>query len=536
MTQESVDLHRLLVDRVQDYAIFALDIDGNILSWNAGAERLKGYTAEEIIGKHMSVFYSAEDRATEKPARELREAIATGRSEDEGWRVRKDGSVFWANVLITAVRADNGDLLGFAKVTRDLSERRIAEQELRVSEERFRLMVDSVKDYAIFMLDPTGHIATWNTGAQRINGYSASEIVGKHFSIFYPPEEADAKPAHELAIALSAGKYEEEGWRLRKDGSYFMASVVITPLLTADGTLVGFAKITRDLTERHAAQDRVIASARRLAAEEAGRVAAEDRARELRVFADQLKTQATELERQSQAAERANRIKGEFLAAMSHELRTPLNAIGGYAQLMEMGIGGEVTDEQRLHLERIQRSQQHLLGIINDILNFSKIEAGQLEYDICPVPLCEVLDTAAAMIAPQVGENGIRVAVTQCPPEVVAKADRSKLEQILLNLLSNALKFTPNGGEIGLSAGIGNDHAWISVTDTGIGISEEDIGMIFAPFVQVGRSLASPKEGTGLGLAISRDLARAMGGDLTATSSKGAGSVFTLKLPLASAE
>ena len=527
------ELHRLLVDRVQDYAIFALDREGYILSWNVGAQRLKGYTEKEIVGKHLSVFYTPEDRASGKPARELKEAIELGRTEDEGWRVRKDGTLFWANVLITAVRSDGGELLGFAKVTRDLTERRRAEQELRDSEERFRLMIESVRDYAIFMLDPTGHVKTWNAGAERIKGYRADQIIGKHFSIFYPPDEAATKPAAELAIALSAGKYEEEGWRIRRDGSRFMASVVITPVKNANGALAGFAKVTRDLTERRAAQERAITAARRLAVEEANRAAAEMRAQELRVLAEQLRIQAMELERQSLAAEQANRVKGEFLAAMSHELRTPLNAIGGYAQLMEMGIGGQVTDEQRLHLERIRRSQQHLLGIINDILNFSRIEAGQLEYDIGPVPLCEALAAGAAMIEPQARDKGISVIIANCPPELAAKADRMKVEQILLNLLSNAMKFTAADGEIELNAGAGLDTTWISVRDTGVGVSPNHLEMIFSPFTQVGRSLASPKEGTGLGLAISRDLARAMNGDLTAVSEEGVGSTFTLTLPRA---
>ncbi|HEY7889440.1 MAG TPA: HAMP domain-containing sensor histidine kinase, partial [Steroidobacteraceae bacterium] len=187
--------------------------------------------------------------------------------------------------------------------------------------------------------------------------------------------------------------------------------------------------------------------------------------------------------------------------------------------------------EQRLHLERIRRSQQHLLGIINDILNFSRIEAGQLEYNYAPVPLCETLDAGAAMIEPQAREKGIRLIIGSCPPGVSARADRIKLEQVILNLLSNAMKFTSSGGEIELSAGVLESNVWISVRDTGIGVSAADLDRIFAPFMQVGRSLASPKEGTGLGLAISRDLARAMNGDLVAQSEEGVGSTFTLSLP-----
>jgi PAS domain S-box-containing protein len=526
------DLHRLLVSRVLDYAIFALDPHGNILSWNAGAERLKGYAPHEIIGRHFSVFYPPEDIAARKPERELEIAVAEGRVEDEGWRIRKDGTRFWANVLITALRDDNGVLVGFAKVTRDLTARRMAEDALRASEERFRLMVLSVKDYAIFMLDPTGHVATWNEGAHRINGYDADEIIGKYFAIFYPETDKSAgKPARELEVATSEGKFEEEGQRIRKDGSTFWASVVITPVYSVGGNLLGFAKVTRDLTERRAAEEKVLENARRLALEEGARGAAESRANELRTLAERLQIQSEELERRSAEAETANRAKSEFLAAMSHELRTPLNAIGGYAQLMQLGVSGPVTADQQLHLERIQRSQQHLLGIINDLLSFSRIEAGQIEYHFESLRLSEAIESVAAMIEPQARERKVRLARGSCPAEAAVNADRARFEQILINLLSNAIKFTPAGGDIEVACEASADDLCVSVRDNGIGIPQDQLERIFAPFAQVGRTLASPKEGTGLGLAISRDLARAMHGDLTVTSRLGHGSTFTLRLP-----
>ena len=406
--QETGNLHRLLVDRVVDYAIFALDPDGYVLSWNAGAERLKGYTADEIIGQHFSVFYPEKDLAADKPGTELRTAIETGRVEDEGWRIRKDGSRFWANVLITALKDDNGKLLGFAKVTRDLSTRRAAEEDLRQSEQRFRLLVQSVQDYAIFMLDPSGHIATWNDGAQKIKGYTASEIIGQHFSVFYPPEDV-AKTAHELRVAEETGKCEDEGWRIRKDGSRFWASVVITAIRDAKGRLAGFSKVTRDLTERRAAHDRAIEDARRLAAEEAARGAAEAQTQELRSLSEQLRTQSLELERRREEAETANRVKSEFLAAMSHELRTPLNAIGGYAQLIQLGLSGPVTEAQLQQLDRVQKSQQHLLSVINDILNYSRLEAGKVTYDIRPFPIREAVDAAAPIIEPLATRGGCRL-------------------------------------------------------------------------------------------------------------------------------
>ena len=245
---EGPGLYGLLVESVQDYAIFALDPSGHILSWNEGAFRLKGYTADEIIGRHFSIFYPPEDVARGKTAWELEVAARDGRVEDEGWRIRKDGSRFWANVVITALRDPSGALVGFGKVTRDLTERHKNEDELRQSEERFRLIVQNVRDYAIFMLDPQGYIETWNEGARRIKGYSEQEIIGRHFSTFYPREDVErGKPPRELEVAAREGRFEDEGWRIRKDGSSFWANVVITALRDARGRLVGYGKITRDL-------------------------------------------------------------------------------------------------------------------------------------------------------------------------------------------------------------------------------------------------------------------------------------------------
>jgi len=497
IAHETGELYRLLVESVDDYAIFALDPDGYILSWNAGAQRFKGYTADEAIGKHFSIFYPREKIEEGFPEFELKEAARVGRFEDEDWRIRKDGTRFWANVVITALRDAAGHLVGFGKVTRDLTERRLAEEALRESEERFRLLVQGVRDYAIFMLDPTGHITTWNTGAQRIKCYTSDEIIGKHFSIFYTPEDLESgKPARELEIATKTGVYEEEGWRLRKDGTRFWANVVITALYKPDGSLAGFAKVTRDLTERRAAQERAIETARKAA-----------------------------------ASDEANRTKSQFLAAMSHELRTPLNAIGGYTDLLAMGVRGPVSEEQLEDLQRIKRSQQHLLGIINDILNFSRVEAGQITYDYSTVPMSAVIETVGQMIEPQAAAKGLELAVHECPEAVAAWADKAKVEQILINLLSNAVKFTEQG-KVTLECDWHDSHrVSIAVSDTGVGIPPDHLEKIFEPFVQVGRSLTQSQEGTGLGLAISRDLARGMGGDIVVTSEPQKSSRFTLILP-----
>jgi PAS domain S-box-containing protein len=494
---ESTGLYRLLVERVRDYAIFALDTTGHVLSWNEGAQRVKGYRPDEIIGRHFSIFYPHGDIAINKPARELVIAIRDGRFEEEGWRIRKDGSRFWANVVITTLRDDAGVHVGFAKVTRDLTERRFAEEILRDSEQRFRLLVQSVRDYAIFMLDPRGVVATWNEGARAIKGYEDYEIIGRHFSVFYSAEDVDnGKPAWELREAAAKGSFEDEGWRYRKDGTPLWANVVITAVRNPAGELIGFAKVTRDLTERRASQERAISDARRVA-----------------------------------EAEVANHAKSEFLAAMSHELRTPLNAIGGYAELLEMGIGGPVTEQQQSYLARIRGSQQHLLGIISDLLNYSKIEAGQVTYDLTAVPIQNVMDTVLPLLAPQSEAKDIALTSEACPIDLSAIADQTKTEQIVLNLLSNAVKFTPEGGRVTVRCTDEGDHVRISVEDTGPGIPLDKHDAIFEPFVQLGRTRTSQHEGTGLGLAISRDLARAMGGDITIRSTMDVGSTLSLTLP-----
>ena len=530
---ESGELHRLLVATVRDYAIFALDPKGYILSWNAGAEQFKGYTAEEAIGQHFSIFYPPEIAARGHPEKELEEAALVGRFEEEGWRFRKDGTRFWANVVITALRGPTGRLVGFAKVTRDLTARRLADAALRESEQRFRLLVQGVQDYAIFMLEPNGTVATWNEGAYRIKGYTADEIIGKHMSVFYPEEDIVAgKVARELEAATRDGRFEDEGERVRKDGSRFWASVLITAIRDEEGTLVGFGKVTRDLTERRNAQLKEVEDARRIASEEAARHFAEEREEEARAQATQLHEQAIELEERSVEAQNANRAKSGFLAAMSHELRTPLNAIAGYTELLELGIGGPVTEQQVQHLKRIRISQQHLLRIINDILNFSRIEAGRITYTIRAVPMAEVTESVAHMMERQAEKRHITFARDACAGTLVAWADRAKVEQVLLNLLSNALKFTPSAGTVTLACRAVGTEALVEVHDTGVGIAADKLEAVFEPFVQVDRSLTSDHEGTGLGLAISRELARAMNGDVTVRSVIDAGSTFTLHLPL----
>jgi PAS domain S-box-containing protein len=363
----------------------------------------------------------------------------------------------------------------------------------------YQLMVEAVRDYAIFMLDPNGYVASWNTGAERIKGYSAAEIIGQHFSVFYPQEAvASGHPAHELEIAVAEGRFEEEGWRVKKDGGQFWANVVITAVRDEKGALIGFAKVTRDLTERRNAELKAQEDARRVT-----------------------------------VSETANVAKSTFLTAMSHELRTPLNAIGGYTELLTLGLGGPTTPEQLDYLDRIRRSQQHLLGIISELLNFSRIEAGTLPYDIGQLSLKQVIEGVVPLIEPQAEVKEIVLKTDVTTHDCLVLGDRAKVDQILLNLLSNAVKFTQSAGAVTVECNESGNVASIKVVDTGPGIPPDKLDAIFEPFVQLGRSLSSAHEGTGLGLAISRELARAMRGDLTVSSKLDVGSTFTLTLPRA---
>ena len=395
----------------------------------------------------------------------------------------------------------------------------------------YRVLVESVGDYAIFALDPTGHIVSWNPGAQRFKGYAASEIIGRHFSVFYPPDEVAArKPDIELEVASAEGRLEDEGWRIRKDGTRFWANVVITAMRGPDGELIGFAKVTRDLTQRREAELQAIEDARRLAAEEALRRAAEIRTHDLSTLLERVREQSVELEQRRHEADVANRTKTEFLAAMSHELRTPLNAIAGYVELLLLGVRGPLNEDQITDLTRVRRSQQLLLSLVNDILNFSKLEAGHVTFQIEPVRIATVLEDVAAMISPQAELKGVTFTPEPCPPSLVALADVAKVEQVLLNILSNAVKFTPAGGRVSVRCEADESKVFVRVEDTGVGIPVDRQTDIFEPFVQLDRSFVNPRDGVGLGLAISRDLSRGMDGELTVRSEVGAGSTFTVAL------
>jgi PAS domain S-box-containing protein len=518
--RESEDRFRLLVGSVVDYGIFMLDLGGHVTSWNLGARRMNHYTEEEILGKHFSIFYARDEVESGKCDEELAIASREGRFEEEGWRLRKDGSRFWATVVITPVRDRTGSMIGYAKVTRDLTERRNAEDELRKSEERLRLLIASVQDYAIFILDPSGHVATWNPGAERLKGYSADEIIGQHFSRFYPaPEVLSGKCEFELTESARIGRFEDEGWRIRKDGTPFWANVVITPIRDASGVLVGFAKVTRDLSERKRHEEEQIALAR---AEEGRRIAEENQA-EAHAIARQLRAARDK-------AEEATRLKDDFLATVSHELRTPLNAILGWGNMLGAGT---LSPEKAAHaISTIVRNAKAQGQIIEDLLDVSRIITGQLRLDVDQIDINQVVSAAVDVVRPAADAKGVSVRWHGNPDAGAVKGDAGRLQQVLWNLISNAVKFTPRGGNVDVSLRRRESTIEIEVVDTGEGIAPDFLPRVFERFSQQEASNSRKAGGLGLGLAIVKHLIELHGGTVEARSDGlGRGATFVIRLP-----
>ena len=488
----------MLIEAIEDYAIYALDAAGRVISWNAGAELVKGYRAEEIIGEHVSCFYLDDDVLAGKPERDLAVATADGHLHVEGWRKRRDGSPFWASVSLTALRGSDGRLIGFGKVTRDLTDRRRDEELLRESEERFRLLVNSVADYAIFLLDPDGRVASWNLGAERLKGYRADEVIGRHFSVFYPPEEVRAgTPQQLLRTALESGRVESEGWRLRQDGSRFWASVVITVLHSPDGTHRGFAKVTKDLTDRKRNEDALRSVLER-------ERAAADRLREL------------------------DRIRTGVFEIVTHDLRAPLGVIQGVTELLR-AEWSNASDETKLqHLTRISARAAVMSELVEDLMSMIRIESGQLDVERRPFDVAEVLDRAIADALAE--EHGDRVRITVAG-DVHALGDERRTWDVLSNLLTNAAKFSPVAGPIEVDVRREGHLVVVAVSDSGPGIPADEQHLVFERFSRLTSSRGIP--GSGLGLFIAKSLVEAQGGTISVRSAIGAGSTFRFTLPAA---
>ncbi|MFF0946639.1 PAS domain S-box protein [Rhizobium leguminosarum] len=492
---------RLLVDAITDYAIYMLSPEGIVTSWNTGAQRFKGYKPSEILGEHFSRFYLEEDRAAGMPARALATAAEHGRFEGEGWRRRKDGSRFWAHVIIDPIRRPSGELIGYAKITRDLTERRAAEKAIRQSEEQFRRLVQGVSDYAIYMLDPEGNVSSWNFGAERIKGYRPQEIIGRHFSTFYTPEDREAGvPQTALGIARAEGRFEREGWRVRKDGTRFWASVVIDVIRDDEGDVLGFAKITRDITEKMETQ----------------------RALE----------QAREELFQSQKMEAIGQLTG----GIAHDFNNLLMAVLGSLEILKKRMPQDLSLTSLV--DNAMQGAQRGAALTQRMLAFSRRQELHME----PIDVSGLVRGMMDMLSRSLGP--LTVIETSFPirlPTILT--DPNQLEMAILNLVVNARDAMPSGGRIMLRAseeslpsGKGplapGRYVRIAVIDEGEGMDAKTLEQAITPFF----TTKGVGKGTGLGLSMVQGLASQSGGRLMMKSSLGEGTTAELWFPVASVE
>jgi PAS domain S-box-containing protein len=489
-----------LVQSVVDYAIYMLDVDGRVISWNAGAERIKGYTAQEIIGQHFSRFYTEEDRAEGRPERALRLAAETGRFSAEGWRVRKDGSRFWAMVAVDAI-TENGQLVGFAKITRDISEQHEAAMLALEAERRFRLLVQGVTDYAIYMLSPEGLVTNWNTGAQRIKGYDAAEVVGQHFSHFYTEEDiAAGVPAMALETARREGGYRAEGWRRRKDGSRFWASAVIDPIFDDNGELIGFAKITRDLTER----------------------------REIQL----------ELERSREQLFQSQKMEavGQLTGGLAHDFNNLLTGIIGSLDLLQTRLAQGRLGELGHYVDAAQGAASRAAALTHRLLAFSRRQT----LDARCVDANRLVAGMEELIRRTVGPE-IEFQTELEPSLWGILCDPNQLENAILNLCINARDAMPDGGRLTIAtSNLAIDdraarrydlapgaYVAVSVADTGAGMPPDVVERAFEPFF----TTKPIGQGTGLGLSMIYGFAKQSGGLARIESEPGRGTRVSLYLP-----
>ncbi|TWC22951.1 MULTISPECIES: PAS domain-containing sensor histidine kinase [unclassified Pseudomonas] len=491
---------RLLIDAVVDYAIYMTDPTGIITSWNSGARRFKGYEESEILGQHFSRFYTEQDRAAGLPQRALDTALREGRFEGEGWRVRKDGTLFWSHVVIDPIiDSQSGALLGFAKITRDLTDRKMAEETLKQSEQQFRLLVQSVTDYAIYMLDPDGQVTNWNQGAQRIKGYLPAEAIGQHFSMFYTPEDREnGEPQRALSIAASAGRFEKKGWRMRKDGTRFMAHVVIDAIRSDTGTLLGFAKITRDITDATQAQ---------LALE-----------------------QTREALFQSQKLQAIGQLTG----GIAHDFNNLLTVILGNLEIVRKRMPSDPKLGQLL--DNATQGALRGVSLTQRMLAFARRQKLTSE----SVELAALVQGISGLLQSSMGPS-IHIQTRFADALSPVLADVNQLELAILNLATNARDAMPHGGRILIAANERREtgapelplkpgrYVCLSITDEGEGMDDATLASAVDPFF----TTKGVGKGTGLGLSMVHGLAEQLGGRLILKSQKGVGTTAELWLPVA---
>lgn len=490
---------RLLIDAVVDYAIYMIDPDGIITSWNAGAKRFKGYEEAEILGQHFSRFYTPEDRKAGLPQRALDTAINEGRFEGEGWRVRKDGTHFWSHVVIDPIFDPAGKLLGFAKITRDLTDRKMAEETLKQSEQQFRLLVQSVTDYAIYMLAPDGRLTNWNPGAQRIKGYRPEEVIGQHFSIFYTPEDREAgEPQRTLDIATREGRFENKAWRVRKDGTRFFAHVVVDPIWGDTGTLLGFAKITRDITEVTQAQ------------------------------------QALEQTREALFQAQKMQAIGQLTGGIAHDFNNLLTVILGNLEIVRK----RAADDPRITRLLDNATQGALRGVslTQRMLAFARRQELKTE----PVEIPTLVQGITGLLRSSLGPS-VSIETRFAPELEPVMADVNQLELAVLNLATNARDAMPDGGKLLISARMeevcdqtklslaAGRYVCLSVTDTGEGMDDATLALAMDPFF----TTKGVGKGTGLGLSMVHGFTEQLGGRFILKSQQDAGTTAELWLPVA---
>ena len=501
--RESEERFRLMVENVKVYAIFMLDPQGRVLSWNQGAERLKGYKPEEIIGRHFSCFYPDDDKQSGKPQKELEIAAAEGRVEDEGWRIRKDGSRFWANVVITAVKDPTGQIRAFSKVTRDITERKRAEELLHESEERHRKLFDN-NPFPTWMYDrETLRFLAVNSAAIRKYGYSHEEFLSMTIKDIRLPQDI---PALLESVAHVVEGTENVGdWRhRRKDGSVIDVEITSFPFMFSGQPAEVVVAV--DVTHRKHVEA------------------------EKRKFIENLALANQALELRNREVEQATMLKSKFLASMSHELRTPLNAIIGFSGLLREETAGSLNDKQKRYVQHVKNGADHLLQLINDILDLSKIEAGQLDFSFEDFEISDAIPEVISSVLPLATAK--KIDLIHHGQTLHVYADRRRFKQILYNLLSNAIKFTPEGGKASVECEEDGGLIRVSVVDTGIGIRPEDQELVFQEFRQIEGPNAH--QGTGLGLAITRRLVEQQGGKIWLESEIGKGTRFSFTLPVGS--
>jgi PAS domain S-box-containing protein len=485
---ESERNFRLLVQGITDYAIYMLDPEGIVSNWNTGAERIKGYKASEIVGQHFSVFYTPDDLANNLPARALQTALKEQHFSAEGWRVRKDGTRFFASVVIDPIY-ENGRLVGFAKIVRDITERKDALDELNRSESQFKTLVGGVTDYALYMLDPSGIVSNWNAGGERIKGYSAGEIVGQHFSKFYTPSDrANDRPAKALRIALETGHYEEEGWRVRKDGSFFWASVVIDPIRSDAGELIGYAKITRDITERKQSQEKLAEVQKQLA--------------------------------ESQKLE----ALGQLTGGVSHDFNNLLMIIAGNIHTIKKEI---TSDKSVRALQSIEAASQRAASLTRQLLSFARRQSVQPQ----SLALAERLTAMTDMLKSGLGSM-VTLRIDAAPDVGSIMVDPGEFETALVNLVVNARDAMPDGGSVVITTRNNKNVVEVSVEDTGVGIPQDILDKVFDPFF----TTKPVGKGTGLGLSQVHGFTHQAGGTISIKSKLGEGTRITMSLPLSHAE